>query len=177
MLRITEDFSQKLRVKLMGGGGLYLFQQPSQLFQDLLRIWRPKHLTTCCCWVPNLCRGIFLPFQKTDISHWDVQVGRVLTYQQGREGRTMAPLTWFWPPPAQHQLTWKKGCWLLTGMPACSCWVEFKPCINYPNQAERSFWLLRFTFSSLALTLVHYSVLHKTQTAELLFVPQKVAYT
>lgn len=147
--------------------GLYTFQQPSQLFQDLLRISRPKHSTTLCRRVPNLCRGIFLSFQMTDISHWDVQVGRAPTYQQGHEGQTMATLTWFWLPPAQLQLKWKKKCcWLLTGMPACSRWVEFKP-LSKPSRAM----FLPPQIHIQLQCLVHYSLLHKTQTAELLFVP------
>lgn len=91
---------------------------------------------------------------------WDVWVRTALTFQQGREGQTMAPLTRFWPPPAQHQLTWKKQpskkcCWLLTGMPVCCCWVEFEPCIDYPNGAEQCCCLLRITFSSSVWWIAH----------------------
>lgn len=69
----------------------------------------------------------YFSFQTTDLSCWDVRFRSALISRRGSEGQTMSPLTCFWPPPSQQQSPWKKRCWLLTGQPAFSCWVEFKP--------------------------------------------------
>lgn len=66
------------------------------------------------------------------------------------------------PSPAPVNMK-KKCCWLLTGMPACSHWVEFKPRIDYPNQVEQCFCLLRFTFSSSGLCITPFCTKHKQQ--------------
>lgn len=136
------------------------------IFQDLSRI-TSLQWTAFRCRVPQLCK-LLLSFQTCDNSDVGMCVRTALAFQQGHEGQTMAPLTRFWPPPAQHQLTWKKQpskkcCWLLTGMPVCCCWVEFEPCIDYPNGAEQCCCLLRITFGSSVWRIAHSYKKHKQQ--------------
>lgn len=106
--------------------------------------WYPdrlKNTTTICCRISRLCsRNLHFSFRSCyNIGRWNVRDGRELTFQQDI-GSDNGSFELLWPPPAptpinmEKKKSSKKCCRLLTGMPVCSHWVEFEPCIDYPDR-------------------------------------------
>lgn len=150
-------------------GGWRIFQQPSQLFQDLIRISKPKHWSAFCRRPPNPCRrklcfSLFSAVTTSVVGTCELGERRL----SNKDMRVTQWLHWLAFDLPQPNTSWhekntlqKKCCWLLTGMPVCSLWVEFEPCIDYPNPAEHCLCLLRFTFSSSVST---FTQKHKQQS-------------
>lgn len=69
---------------------------------------RQRKITSPACFKTN--PGLQAPVNPPPPTSplWGAQVRRAMTFRRGHENRTKTPLTWLRPPPAQHQLTWKR---------------------------------------------------------------------